>query len=111
MSDEGKKKKKSTRLKERKEISKLLNQVLETDIAWHKLSIEDLTQIVNLFTNPDELYERLKKLQKEGFEEQEAEEENLLRKMVRDLAVKAGVRFVEKWDGPIITYLRELLKS
>jgi len=98
MSEKGRKK---------KEITVLLNQILGTTIAWHKLSMNELEQIVNLFTNPDELYGKLKVLSKP---EREIEEVSKIRETLREVAMKVGTKMLEKWDGPIITYLRELLK-
>ncbi len=96
MSEKGRKK---------KEITVLLNQILGTTIAWHKLSMDELEQVVNLFTNPDELYVKLKALSKP-----EKEEVSKIRETIREVAMKVGTKMLEKWDGPIITYLRELLK-
>lgn len=93
--------------KKKKEITVLLNQVLGTTIAWHKLSLDELEQLVNLFTNPEELYQKLKKLESDVSEE----EVGKAREIFKKIALRVGAKFLEDWNGPIITYLKELLKK
>lgn len=92
--------------RKKKEITVLLNQVLGTSIAWHKLNMGELEQLVNLFTNPDDLYQKLKTFESEGSEN----EFSRTREALKKVALKVGVKILENWDGPIITYLKELLK-
>lgn len=45
-----------------KEIENLLNDLFETNIQWSKLSIEELNQLIDLFTNNEKLMNFIKKL-------------------------------------------------
>lgn len=93
--------------RKKKEITVLLNQILGTSIAWHKLSMDELEQLVELFTHPEELYEKLKT----SDSEKNTEDFSKVREVLRKTAVKVGIKLLDEWEGPIISYLKELLKK
>lgn len=84
----------------KKEMSKVLNDLLDTDIEWERLLKDDLKKVVEIFSEPEELYSKLKG---EGGE--------------RGLKVNIeGVRnatkqLLEGWEGPIVSNLREVTNS
>lgn len=44
---------------DKRELSNTLNQILGTSIKWDKLSMNELTEVYKLFSNPPELARRL----------------------------------------------------
>ena len=83
--------------KTKKEYEAFLNELLETDIRWSKLSKEELAKLVTIFTSPELLSERL------GIAEPVA------RRFLRDRVLGAAEKWLREWRGPVATMLRELL--
>lgn len=86
----------------KRKIGDILNELLGTSIDWEKLSIEDLVTLAKLFTNPDKIFERIKRAR-----EKTQEAINNLKKLVKDIAVS----FIKYWDGPIIRALKRVIEE
>lgn len=82
--------------KKKEEIEELLNKVFGVNVRWSKLSLEELTQIVTVLTNPHSLIKRLQTLA--GYTP-ESEFVEALKKIVTNI----------KHEGPVINLLRMLL--
>lgn len=95
----------------KKEYSELLNKVLGIDVKWEKLSMEEIRQIVELVTNPDELYARLKKAEGSPARIEERTVESPTFDLLKEAVKSTAKELLRKWDGPILTVLRELLKG
>ena len=79
-------------------ISEMLNDILDTDIDFTKLSYAEL----------EELAKAIEKLLKEGKEKKfSLKRLNKLKSLVAEL----GYEFLTEWDGPVAKVLREIFKS
>lgn len=78
------------------DYEKIFNELLETNIKWSKLRLEDLIQLAVLFNNPEIL---VKKLGISG-DIHHAE----FRKSLGDIVLELA----DNWEGPIAKALRKL---
>lgn len=83
----------------KEDYEKTFNELLETNIKWRNLRLEDLIQLAVLFNNPEIL---VKKLGVSG-EIHESESRKRLGEIVLELA--------ENWEGPVAKALRKLVGS
>ena len=81
----------------KKEVEELLNKVFGVSVKWSKLSSDELTQILTVLNNPGDLIRRLGGVPKEEFKEEARKD--LLK------------RFLESWEGPLISTLRDFWKA
>lgn len=83
----------------KEDYEKTFNELLDTNIKWHYLRLEDLIQLAVLFSNPEILVKKL------GVTEavHKAESKKRLGDIVLDLA--------ESWEGPVAKALRKLVGS
>jgi len=93
----------------KKEYSELLNKVLGTNVRWEKLSMDEIRQIVELVTSPDELYARLKRA--EGSEVAGVREESPSVELLKQAVRATAKEILKRWDGPVLNLLKELLSG
>jgi len=79
------------------EYEKVFNKLLDTNIKWSRLRLEDLIQLATLFNNPEIFVKKL------GVTEEvhKAESKKRLGDIVLDLA--------ESWEGPVAKALRKFV--
>jgi len=83
----------------KEEYSEVFNAIFGTNIQWQKLSKEELVQLATVLNNPEILLNRL------GI--------NVEKRVVREKLVDFLLNVIKqsKIEGPVITFLKELLEN
>jgi len=81
----------------KQEYEEVFNKLLDTNIKWSRLRLEDLIQLATLFNNPEIFVKKL------GVTEEvhKAESKKRLGDIVLDLA--------ESWEGPVAKAFRKFV--
>ena len=79
----------------KKEYEKVFNEIFGTSIKWSKLSIEDLTQLATVLTNPEPLIRKLG-----GIPASEVGTTTL---------IEILKRIMSEYEGPLVKLVRKYL--
>lgn len=81
----------------KEDYEKTFNELLETNIKWSNLRLEDLIQLAVLFSNPEILVKKL------GVSEEVHKSES--RKRLGDIVLELA----DSWEGPVAKALRKFV--
>lgn len=83
----------------KEDYEKVFNEILDTDIKWRNLRLEDLIQLAVLFDNPELFVKKLGI----GSEIHKEESKRRLGDIILELA--------DTWEGPVAKALRKFVGS
>jgi hypothetical protein len=81
----------------KQDYEKIFNELLETNIKWSNLRLEDLMQLAVLFDNPEIFVKKL------GISAEVHETES--KKRLGDIILE----FADSWEGPLAKALRKFV--
>lgn len=87
-----------------KEYSKVINEMLQTDIKWYKLDYEDIVELATLLKNPAILIKKL-----EVFIDEETTQKRSIGELSELLSLGAHVtkEAFKTWDGPLVSRAKQ----
>lgn len=83
----------------KEDYEKIFNKLLDTDIRWSKLSLEELVQLATLFNHPEIFLEKL------GVK---TKVEATRRRLV-EVGIDVVKEWADKWEGPLAQLVRRVM--